>query len=563
MQKVLPRLLLQLQRASGDGRSIPVLEVFPSSRIAGPVITPRLARRFPGIFGAKRQLGYDDIVLVKRDDRNDGMYDGPVESEHDDGFEERNLVAVCSPLKNSDEAEIILDDGAVWVAKPLPNGSYDFVHVDAQGNITTARWARRNPMKAPRTGYSVKSSVTTPASPSAAAAAPSRFTFSILNPLTRRHPVMATLTPSSLDVQDTYTSLSPHSQGPPRSTLRPIGSRTVSMTETSQPLSGAFTVPNSPSKRSSMTSMMSTDNESDSGVAMTPMHEKHSRRNVHIVDDATKTLISVTAVWVALRSGWSPNYTPSSSWCEISGKERRSNSPPAKTGRRRHTWSRNHGGSASNDGGRQTPQQQLSEPEAPTPRPGRPVKRHSFPLQPTSPLATGADSQDYVGLMSPGLSVSSGTTAPALSDVNGGVRGLQRRATSTGAAFMQRHLNLQALEAAGDTASGSARKNHGGISVTTIPCNDHRYNPLTPLTPAIEESSSSGGTPVVVQMEDAGTGRVSPKPRPMSDLFGISRRGTKKQKDGRKSVDDEALGGKTASRMRSRLSRWFHKLGAR
>ena len=112
VQKVLPRLLLQLQKVSEDGRSRPVLEIFPSSRIAGPVITPRLAKRFPGIFGVKRQLGYDDLVLVRRDD-DDSTSDSTESDE--ESLDKKRLVAVYSPLKHSDAAEIVLDDGAVWV----------------------------------------------------------------------------------------------------------------------------------------------------------------------------------------------------------------------------------------------------------------------------------------------------------------------------------------------------------------------------------------------------------------------------------------------------------------
>lgn len=301
MQKVfLPRLLLQLQKVSEDGRSHPVLEVFPASRIAGPVAGPRLAKRCPGIFGVKRHLGFDDIVLLTRDD-SDRASDG-ADSDSEESLEKRDLVALYSPRKHSDEAEIVLDDGSVWTAKPLANGSWDFVHTDATGNTTRARWARRNP------SATTPTSLSTDTSASSAPPSQTRYTFSILNPLSRRHPVMATLTPSALEVQDTYTSVSPsHGRRPPATTRT---GRSHSMTLSPPPLRS------SPSSQSALSSLASStaaaDCQSDSAppTPSSPGRDPApaARRTVHPIDDATKRLISVTAIWVALRSGWSQSY---------------------------------------------------------------------------------------------------------------------------------------------------------------------------------------------------------------------------------------------------------------
>ncbi|KAK0743270.1 hypothetical protein B0T18DRAFT_294532, partial [Schizothecium vesticola] len=266
-----------------DGRSRPCVEAFPASRIAGPVITPRLAKRFPGIFGVKRHLGYDDVVLVRRDD-DDSL------SEEDSDCEDLGqgkLLAVFSPVKHSDEAEIVLEDGSIWVAKPRPNGSFDFVYHDIHGVPKTVRWARRNtvsqhptPPVDPSTGTPLPSSTPPPA----------RFTFSIINPLTRRHPVMATLSQSLLEVQDTYTSVSPsHSRYPPHR----VAGRTLSMTGL-PPVSFAGAANNSPAKRMSVGS--STEAERDDGV-IALQSELEPARAVHSIDDATKMLISVTAMW--------------------------------------------------------------------------------------------------------------------------------------------------------------------------------------------------------------------------------------------------------------------------
>jgi len=272
VQKVfLPRLLLQLQKVGSDGRTVPVLEVFPASRIAGPVVSPRLVKKCPNIFRVKRHLGYDDIVLVRRDDDDHASSDA-AENESDENLEGKNLLAVYSPLKHSDEAEIVLHDGSVWLAKPLPNGCYDFMHTDAEGKTTTARWARR---------HNLSSTPTSGDSLGQAGAPQVRYTFSVLNPNTRRHPVMATLTPFSLEVQDTYTSVSPsHYRTPP---ITRTG-RSASVTSVPPPTSP------------------STD------LSVSPSPSSPDQRIIYAVDNATKFLIAATALWVALSENWSQNY---------------------------------------------------------------------------------------------------------------------------------------------------------------------------------------------------------------------------------------------------------------
>ncbi|KAK4103251.1 hypothetical protein N658DRAFT_402474, partial [Parathielavia hyrcaniae] len=277
-----PRIIGKTKVVSKEGRSQPVLEVFPAWRIAGPVAALRLAKRFPGIFGAKRHLRHDDTVLVSRDDGDHGS-DG-TDHEPEETLETRTLLAVYSPLRHSEAAEIVLDDGSVWAAKPLANGSYDFVHTDAQGNTTTARWARRHAYAVTPTSLSTDTSPYTPIH------AQARYTFSIMNPLTRRHPVMATLTPSTLNVQDTYTSIAPlHPRQP---LLSRIGR---SQSEVSSP-SFSRTTPYSPSKLSS--SRVTSDGENDSAICMPSSPDgEPSPRTVYQVDEATKKLISVTALW--------------------------------------------------------------------------------------------------------------------------------------------------------------------------------------------------------------------------------------------------------------------------
>jgi hypothetical protein len=296
VQKVAPKLFLQLQEVSLNKRPKPVIDVFPSSRIAGPVIAPRLVKRLPGLVGPKGELGSADVVLMRSEAYDTVSED--VDSDDEEGrLGQRQPVAVLSPVKKSGQTEIVLDDGSVWVARPLPTGSFDFVRTDQHGNTITARWARRPVSKTAPTSADLASKAdrTTPVSDV-------KYTFSIMNPDSRRHPVMATLTPQFLDIQDTYVSVSTSSSRYPP--CRPLG-RSVTMTLAQQQSS------NTTSTKPTLARAVSTSAAEQGYEArhvQTP--EPDTERTTHPVDEATKLLISVTAVFLALESGWSPYFRP-------------------------------------------------------------------------------------------------------------------------------------------------------------------------------------------------------------------------------------------------------------
>ncbi|KAL1839450.1 hypothetical protein VTJ49DRAFT_1488 [Mycothermus thermophilus] len=437
VQKVfLPRLLLQLQTISAEGRLQPVLEVFPAARIAGPVAAPRLAKRFPAIFGVRHHLGYDDIVLVRRDDGDDST------ETDEEVFEGRNRLAVYSPLKHSEDAEIVLDDGSVWVARPLPNGSFDFVHTDAEGKTTTARWARRH-ASGGVAGQSLSDS-----SP--------RYTFSIINPTTRRHPVMATLTRATLDIQDKYTSVScSHAKRPPVARA----GRSQSLTSTSPGL--ARPVPYSPTNQSSSSGCPSEcENDSAVFIPTTPsdLDASASPRTTYTVDDATKMLIAVSAIWVCLRSSWaqaagggptSAPLPPTSSCSSSSAPDWNTNtasaaaaaaisSPTRTRGTRRNTWTTRCPSTS-------TDYPAVDSHKTSPPTSGSLSKRASMPIPlfsshcdaPAPAVSTSAAPSPVPSRAATPTSISSVGMAP-------------RRATSSGAAFMQRRLRQ--VSAAASTA---------------------------------------------------------------------------------------------------------------
>ncbi|KUI53441.1 hypothetical protein VP1G_00839 [Cytospora mali] len=262
-----PRLLLQLQELpAGQRRPRPTIDVFPASLIAGPLVTARYIHRFPRIFGVKCELGPRDLILVKSEDYDTGLSESEEDDENVSG--RREPVAVLSPVRGLDCDEIVLDDGTVWTARPNPKGGFDFVHVDKHGLTLTARWVKRNPAKSSPTTPSSRPLSPAPSftSPTTNGSSPVdpidyRYTFSIINPLSRRHPILATLTQNSLEVYDEFTTVS-SSQGrhPP-----------------TRPKSHNFD--SAPNKASS------------------------TERLTQPVDEATKKLIMVSGLWLALRLG--------------------------------------------------------------------------------------------------------------------------------------------------------------------------------------------------------------------------------------------------------------------
>ncbi|EFX05290.1 hypothetical protein CMQ_3359 [Grosmannia clavigera kw1407] len=273
LQHIRPTLLLQMQQLS-DRRPLPVIDVYPASLMGGNVVAPRFSK-LPRLFGVNGELGLHDTILVRNGDYGDQSPGSESECD-DDAFERRQLLAVLSPLRREDRSEIVLEDGTVWTAIPLASGSFDFVCVDASGRATTARWVRRTTRADPGTDTSQLEA--------------EKLTFSVINPDSRRHPILATLTKSSLDVLDHYTTVSASSGRYP-----PTRSRTISPAP--------------------VEADGSNDEEAHGD------HETHGRfgsatqlanegRTTHPVDGALRDFICITAIWVALQIGWAQGSTP-------------------------------------------------------------------------------------------------------------------------------------------------------------------------------------------------------------------------------------------------------------
>lgn len=254
-----PKLLLQVQQVSQTPRPLPVIDVLPST-----MYLPRLARKFPAMFRRKNGLCPYDVIIVMSEsyERTRAAIPEKHANSGDDDEDQREVVAtVCQMLqeeaRSKGKAEICLNFGPVWEATPLPSGSYEFVaHTD--DGIRVMRWAlrggknRRGPTPpGAQTGDETK-----------------RFTFSVIDPNTRRHPVIASMTKNQLEVNNEYSAAVARSN----------------------------TGPTTPSSGMSVVSDMS-DNEMPVDT-----------NDVVILDDELRTLIIVTGIWVAFREGWSHNF---------------------------------------------------------------------------------------------------------------------------------------------------------------------------------------------------------------------------------------------------------------
>ncbi|CZT40826.1 uncharacterized protein RSE6_00486 [Rhynchosporium secalis] len=255
--QIRPRLLLQLQQLSTDARPKPYLDVLPST-----VVVPRLYKKFPRMFRGKDKLGCHDVMLVKSEDYETDIEGDAEESDSDeDGLAKRDLVAViCQVPKDAGgppgQAEIVLSNGSIWIATPLPGNVFEFILTDKDGTQTTTRWVRKS-----NTWRSVDTQD--------ASFNGEEFRFSIINPSARQHPILATMTQATLNIPDSYTTTAPSAKSH------------LPTSSTASSLSEAHSV-------------------AQEGVA--------AEKCTVPIDQALRTLIQVTGVWLALRKEWSPYF---------------------------------------------------------------------------------------------------------------------------------------------------------------------------------------------------------------------------------------------------------------
>lgn len=263
--KLRPRVLLQLHQLSGTSRPTPALDVLPST-----IFAPKLRGRFPRLFKGKDGLGPNDLVVVSSDSymKTSVTNDDLTCESDEEGWDHREVVATICQLRKGDgggrgKAEICFEHGPSWEATPLINGGYEFVATDQHGIVTKARWVLRNRPHRRATSMAQQNLP-------GRAEEEKRFTFSVIHPSTRRHPIIASLNRNNVEVLDQYPS-------------------TI-------PLSSPSNTPLSPS---SITS--SSTNYFDTPITSTlPMSK---------TDEQLRTLIVITGIWVVFREGWSRSFS--------------------------------------------------------------------------------------------------------------------------------------------------------------------------------------------------------------------------------------------------------------
>ncbi|KAF2465422.1 uncharacterized protein BDR25DRAFT_306581 [Lindgomyces ingoldianus] len=267
-----PKVLLQLHQVIASRRPKPVYEVIPFSLLA-----PRSTRRLARTFNTKEKLCPNDLLIVKVEE-----YDTKDEDEKsdDERWGARDVIGIICPGKDDKggcvRTEVCMDDGSSWEVTGLPNGGYEFCYTDEHGLLLKRRWV-------PKTVHSRRVSTMS----SSSQASPSlpveekRFNFSTISATSRRHPVIANLNRACIDVLDSY--MMPSATSPP--------------------------TPGYPG--SSVPTPLVTPSSFDNSYFTTNSEDRLPVKT----DDALRSFIIVSGIWVAFSENWSPAYTWSKTAC--------------------------------------------------------------------------------------------------------------------------------------------------------------------------------------------------------------------------------------------------------
>ncbi|KAI1957264.1 hypothetical protein LOZ58_005884 [Ophidiomyces ophidiicola] len=255
--RIKPRLLLQVQHVSKSSRPISALDVIPSSSFG-----IRSSRKVSNPCRGNERIGPNDLVVIHSD-----AY-GPLaeedEKEKTSIDVQKDLVAVLRQPKKDESVvngvvDVCVGQEGIWEVTSHSRNAYEFAHTDENGLRKSVRWVLR--------GKENRDSI---GSISGSEQRSKRFTFSVIDPTSRRHPIIAWMTKNGIDVLDRYspTSVSIHS-------------RSASV------VSPAFSAPG------------------DAPASTLPDY------NTVEIDDQLRNIIVVTGIWVALREGWSTHSPPS------------------------------------------------------------------------------------------------------------------------------------------------------------------------------------------------------------------------------------------------------------
>ncbi|RMY52832.1 hypothetical protein D0865_05580 [Hortaea werneckii] len=240
-----PRSLLQLHRITANARPRPAFEVVPSANFS-----VRLTRAITKIYKAKHSLCPNDIVVLRAEKYS-------TEAEDEDG-EVRDVIGlICKGRKddaafNGGKAKVCMASGHEWEAYPLMNGGYEFFSTDEHGLGLTVRWVP----KRRKDGSKSKNK---------------QFNFSTISPNSRRHPIIANLSKTGLEINDSYRMPEPAATTP-------------------------LSTPKATPKVSSDSAMQEAVDDEDSDPEQ------------YETDDPLREIITMTGIWVAFKEGWSPSF---------------------------------------------------------------------------------------------------------------------------------------------------------------------------------------------------------------------------------------------------------------
>ncbi|KAF2271579.1 uncharacterized protein EI97DRAFT_437685 [Westerdykella ornata] len=267
-----PKVLLQLHQVIPGRRPKPVYEVIPFSLLA-----PRSTRRLARTFNTKERLGPQDLLVVKAE-----AYENISDEERsdDERWGTREVVGIICPARRADKdpgdkTELLLDDGTSWEVTNMPNGGYEFSFTDEHGLTLKRRWVPKMPHS-----RRVSTMANTPHSPVSPALAQEdrKFNFSTISPNSRRHPIIGSISRTSIDVLDAYTI-------PPATTTSTPG---LAQSPFATPLPTPASVPESVS-----------------------FLDKSTELPLATTDDALRIFMVLSGIWVAFSENWSPAYSSS------------------------------------------------------------------------------------------------------------------------------------------------------------------------------------------------------------------------------------------------------------
>ncbi|KAF2130440.1 hypothetical protein P153DRAFT_289190 [Dothidotthia symphoricarpi CBS 119687] len=259
-----PKVVLQLHQVLASERPKPVYEVIPFS-----LLEARSTRRLAPAFNTRERLGHNDLLIVKAEEY--GSKSEKTRSD-DERWGSRDVIGVICPGKGEKGApgktEICMNDGkSRWEVTSLPNGGYEFNTTNEHGLALKARWVLK---PAPSRRWSGASAAS---QPSAGLEDNKKFTFSTISSDSRRHPIIATMTRTRLDVLDSYAI----------------------------PLT---TSPSTPSLISSAQEPVLTP----ASIDMDSFIDNATDRPPTTTDDALRQFIVASGIWVIAKT-WSPDYS--------------------------------------------------------------------------------------------------------------------------------------------------------------------------------------------------------------------------------------------------------------